>query len=159
MNYYGNPTPLTGGQFNFSAYPMGGASANQPVAAQASQSQPSLLSSILPSPTGNVYSINNSYEVVNIPAGLGTSAALCMNENILYLKSMQNGSPVLLGYKLVPMGSEEEKRYNDTPDKADEDKHDKYTEDFKFYDKKFKFIEDEIDKLKEKIRGLVECQF
>lgn len=55
---------------------------------------------MFPQPNGNVYLINNSLEVANIPAGAGITAALCSSENLLYLKTMQNGVPTLLAYKL-----------------------------------------------------------
>lgn len=62
-----------------------------------SQQQP-----MFPQPNGNVYLIQNSLEVANIPAGAGITLALCANENLLYLKSMQNGVPSFLAYKLTP---------------------------------------------------------
>ena len=62
---------------------------------------------MFPQPQGNVYVIQNSLEVANIPAGAGITAALCLQENLLYMKSMQNGMPVFLAYKLSP--------YTDSP--------------------------------------------
>lgn len=53
-----------------------------------------------PQPQGNVYMINNSLEVANVPLSGGMSIALCMNENLMYIKMMQNGSPILMSYKL-----------------------------------------------------------
>lgn len=57
---------------------------------------------MFPQPQGNVYVIQNSVEVANIPAGAGITAALCLQENLLYMKSMQNGMPMFLAYKLTP---------------------------------------------------------
>lgn len=62
---------------------------------------------MFPQPQGNVYIIQNSLEVANIPAGAGITAALCSAENLLYIKSIQNGMPVFQAYKLTP--------YNETP--------------------------------------------
>lgn len=62
---------------------------------------------MFPQPNGNVYLINNSLEVANVPAGAGITAALCSSENLLYLKTVQNGVPTFLAYKLVP--------YTDSP--------------------------------------------
>lgn len=62
---------------------------------------------MFPQPNGNVYLINNSLEVANIPTGAGITLALCSSENLLYLKSMQNGQPSFLAYKLEP--------YNESP--------------------------------------------
>ena len=68
---------------------------------------------MFPQPQGNVYVIQNSVEVANIPAGVGITAALCLQENLLYMKSMQNGVPMFLAYKLVP--------YTETPKTAASD--------------------------------------
>lgn len=57
---------------------------------------------IFPQPNGNVYMISNSLEVANIPAGVGITAAICQSENLLYLKTVQNGVPTFLAYKLSP---------------------------------------------------------
>ena len=51
-----------------------------------------------PQPQGNVYMINNSMEIANIPVGGGISVALCPNEALMFIKSMQNGAPTLLAY-------------------------------------------------------------
>lgn len=55
-----------------------------------------------PQPQGNVYMINNSMEIANIPVGGGISVALCPSESLMFLKSMQNGAPTLLAYTLTP---------------------------------------------------------
>ena len=54
---------------------------------------------MFPQPNGNIYSINSSNELTNIPVGVGLSAALCLSENMLYLKSIQNGNPVIWSYR------------------------------------------------------------
>ena len=59
-------------------------------------------------PTGNVYSINNSLEVANVPTGAGVSVALCMPENLLYIKTIQNGSPLFWSYKITPYNEKNE---------------------------------------------------
>ena len=48
-----------------------------------------------PQPQGNVYLINNSLEVSNIPMGAGLSVAICFNEGIAYIKTMQGGAPAV----------------------------------------------------------------
>lgn len=55
-----------------------------------------------PQPQGNVFLINNTLEVANVPVSSGLSIALCMSEGIMYLKSLQNGNPVLMAYNLTP---------------------------------------------------------
>ena len=51
-------------------------------------------------PQGNLYMINNSNEINSVPVGLGVSAAICLSEGIIYLKTIQNGAPMIIGYKL-----------------------------------------------------------
>ena len=51
--------------------------------------------------------IANSGDVANVPVGAGLSAAICLREGIIYLKTIQNGSPMLLGYKLAPLEGEQ----------------------------------------------------
>ena len=55
-----------------------------------------------PQPQGNVYLINNSLEVSNIPVGAGLSIAICFNEGIIYIKTMQGGAPAISAYQLKP---------------------------------------------------------
>ena len=57
---------------------------------------------MFPQPNGNIYVISNSLEVANVPAGAGITAALCQSESLLYLKTVQNGVPTFLAYKLAP---------------------------------------------------------
>lgn len=65
-----------------------------------------------PQPQGNVYTINSSAEVANIPASTNISAILCPNEQLLFIKSIQNGAPSLLAFSLSPY----ELRQNPTQD-------------------------------------------
>lgn len=58
--------------------------------------------SFFPQPQGNVYLINNSLEVANVPMSGGLSVAICSNEGLLYLKAMQNGSPMFQAYTITP---------------------------------------------------------
>ena len=44
---------------------------------------------LFPQPQGNVYNINSSLEVANVPVGAGISVALCMPENVMFIKTMQ----------------------------------------------------------------------
>lgn len=54
-------------------------------------------------PMGSVYNLSNANEVGNIPMGSGVSVGLCLPEGSLYIKSLQNGVPAVLGYRLVPL--------------------------------------------------------
>lgn len=53
-------------------------------------------------PQGNVYLINDTLEVANVPMGSGVSAAICPSKSILYLKMYQNGAPAMTAYTLSP---------------------------------------------------------
>lgn len=55
-----------------------------------------------PQPQGNVYLLNNSLEVANVPMGSGLSIAICPSENIMYLKTLQGGAPSLIVYSIAP---------------------------------------------------------
>lgn len=57
---------------------------------------------LFPQPQGNVYNINSTLEVANVPVGAGMSVALCLPENVMYIKTMQNGNPLFYPYKVIP---------------------------------------------------------
>lgn len=61
---------------------------------------------LFPQPTGNVYNINSTLEVANVPVGAGVSIALCLPENVMYIKTMQNGNPLFYPYKIIPFSNE-----------------------------------------------------
>lgn len=65
---------------------------------QAPQVQP-----LFPQPQGNVYNINSTLEVANVPVGAGVSVALCLPENVMYIKTMQNGNPLFYPYRITPI--------------------------------------------------------
>lgn len=67
--------------------------------------QPYQMTQYFPQPQGSIYMIGNSSEVANVPVGAGLSAAICLREGLIYLKTIQNGSPMLLSYKLSPLES------------------------------------------------------
>lgn len=55
-----------------------------------------------PQPQGNVYLVNNSLEVANVPMGAGLSMVLCPSEGLMYLKTFQGGTPSLIVYTIAP---------------------------------------------------------
>lgn len=96
-----------------------------------------------PQPQGNVYIINNSLEVANIPMGGGISAVLCPNEGLLYLKTMQNGAPSLMAYKLAPYDSSQVSQ-------TDNKNQQKGTKD---YDKEISELKQQIEQIKKALGG------
>lgn len=63
---------------------------------------------LFPQPQGNVYNINSTLEVANVPCGAGVSVALCIPENVMYIKTMQNGNPLFYPYKITPFTNEQQ---------------------------------------------------
>lgn len=53
-------------------------------------------------PHGNIYLIGSSLEVANVPMNNGLSVALCLNEGLMYVKSLQNGVPNFMVYSIAP---------------------------------------------------------
>ena len=132
------------------------------------QYQPQVSQPIFPQPSGNIYFVNNSLEVANIPVGVGTSAVLCLSENLIYLKSMQNGMPMLLGYKITPMESsvstptppQEDRTVEEPSMVRPPNQFEETLNAFKQqYEDKIKNLEDSIASLQDKMGGLVQCQF
>ena len=58
---------------------------------------------MFPQPQGSVYQINTPTEIGNVPIGsTGLSVAICFQEQLMYIKSFQNGSPVIMAYRITP---------------------------------------------------------
>lgn len=71
---------------------------------------------MFPQPQGSVYSINSPAEVGNVPIGsTGLSVAICFQDQIMYIKSFQNGSPILMAYRVTPYTKEEPVPKEPTP--------------------------------------------
>ena len=71
-------------------------------------SQYQQIQQIFPQPQGSVYSINSPLELGNVPIGsTGLSVALCLNEDVMYIKSFQNGGPVIMAYRVAPYQKEQ----------------------------------------------------
>ena len=77
--------------------------------------QPYQATQYFPQPQGSIYMIANSSDVANVPVGVGLSAAICLREGIINLKTIQNGSPMLLGYKLAPLENNEQTNETQAP--------------------------------------------
>lgn len=98
------------------------------------QSQP-----LFPQPQGSTYIINNSAEISTIPMGSGISTAICISEGLMFLKSLQNGNPILMAYKIVPY-TQEQNNQNVVADKASEEE--------------IKNLKNRLDELEKKFSGL-----
>lgn len=85
---------------------------------------------IFPAPQGNVYTINNTLEVANVPASSGLTVALCLNEGLMYIKSIQNGQPMFWAYKMAPY-QEDKKEEGEDRIKALEEKVDNLLKELK----------------------------
>lgn len=68
---------------------------------------------MFPQPQGNVYTLNNSMEVANIPVGGGISVGICPSENLMYIKAMVNGAPSLMVYNITPCETKTENQDNE----------------------------------------------
>lgn len=80
---------------------------------------------MFPQPQGSVYSINTPAEVGNVPIGsTGLSVAICFQDQIMYIKSFQNGNPVIMAYRVTPYAREEsapaEQKQAPTPNPLEE---------------------------------------
>ena len=68
---------------------------------------------MFPQPQGSVYSINAPLEIGNVPIGsTGLSVALCLGENLMYIKSFQSGNPVIMAYKITPYSNDDDAKTN-----------------------------------------------
>ena len=91
---------------------------------------------LFPQPQGNVYMINNSLEVANVPMGVGVSVAFCFPESLCYLKSMQNGNPVFKAYKLIPYNQDTNTETNEKD----------FSQILKEFDERFQILERQTKK-------------
>lgn len=63
---------------------------------------------MFPQPQGSVYSIQSLADIGNVPIGsTGLSVALCLPEQVMYIKSFQNGSPIIMAYRVLPFQKED----------------------------------------------------
>lgn len=128
---YNQPQQITPTQSNI----------NQLNSLNALQPQPSFFLQ----PIGNIYNLNTASEIGNVPAGANASVGLCLSENVMYIKSFQNGAPMLLGYRLSPI--EGGITNEDTAEIIS-----------KKYDERFNKIEEQLTKIRERLGGKLEWQ-
>lgn len=103
--------------------------------------QPYQATQFFPQPQGSIYMIGSSNDVSNVPVGAGLSAAICLREGVMYLKTIQNGSPMLLGYRLSSLEGADSKETNQSPCEIDK----KITATLKDYDDRLLRIEQQLN--------------
>lgn len=103
---------------------------------------------LFPQPQGNVYNINSTLEVANVPAGAGISVALCLNEGLMYIKSMQNGNPLFWAYRITPFDNAKTAEES----KTEEPQANPLIEKFETYDQRFLKMEEQIVEIKENLK-------
>ena len=109
-----------------------------------------------PQPQGNVYTINNSLEVANVPMSAGLSVALCMSEGLLYLKSMQNGNPMFMAYKIVPYDNTKDSQQNNQQGQSNQNEWlGVIVENFQKLQEKVKHLEEEVENFKKGSGGKI----
>ena len=102
-----------------------------------------------PQPVGNVYSLNTATDIVNVPIGPNISVGLCLNENIVHIKSLQNGAPVTLSYKLTSIDGAGTPAFN-SPSQEDTVDLSELEKAIHSLDQKMLRFEEEIKKIKAK---------
>lgn len=126
---------------------------------QQSQPQPFQSQQFFPPPQGNVYTISNSLEVANVPMSGGLSVALCLSEGLLYLKSMQNGNPMFMAYKITPYDNRENSNQKSPQNNSNTNQQQELlsalVEEFQKHREKIKVLEQEINELKKGSGGKV----
>lgn len=110
---------------------------------------------LFPPPQGNVYNINSTLEVANVPVGAGMSIALCLPENVMYIKTMQNGNPMFYPYKLMPFTNNAQDNRQESKVENKENVKEQipnFNEKIEKIENKLKSLEEEFAKVKKKER-------
>jgi hypothetical protein len=110
--------------------------------------------SFFPQPIGNVYNLTSAAEIGNIPASTNLSIGLCLAENLLYIKCLQNGAPMVLSYKLNPLENGSAAGMVQPESKNDSNIEKTLQE----YDLKIKKLEEELFKINDKLGGKLNWQ-
>ena len=117
---------------------------NQQMAAMPFQTQN--VQPLFPQPQGNVYNINSTLEVANVPTGAGISVALCLNEGFMYIKTMQNGNPMFWAYRILPYdgSNPESMKKQESQQKQATSQDEQILKHFENYDSRFNKLENQV---------------
>ena len=101
---------------------------------------------LFPQPQGNVYNINSTLEVANVPTGAGISVALCLNEGFMYIKTMQNGNPMFWAYRILPYdgNNSEPIKKQEPQQKQVANQDEQILKHFENYDNRFNKLESQV---------------
>lgn len=105
---------------------------------------------LFPQPQGNVYNINSTLEVANVPVGAGMSIALCLPENVMYIKTMQNGNPLFYPYKIIPFTQEQSQKTDSPPSEKSNVSVEQLEEQIKLCNNKITNIEEQLNSFNKK---------
>ena len=104
---------------------------------------------LFPQPQGNVYNINSTLEVANVPTGAGMSVALCIPEGFMYIKTMQNGNPMFWAYRILPYDSEQK---NSPPEESSNKEENPLAAQFEQVDNRFVKLEKQVSDIQESLK-------
>lgn len=104
---------------------------------------------LFPQPQGNVYNINSTLEVANVPVSAGISVALCLNEGVMYIKTMQNGNPMFWAYRILPYDSEQK---NSPPEESSNKEENPLAAQFEQVDNRFTKLEKQVSDIQESLK-------
>lgn len=135
---------------NFQKQPQQPFYQNQNVAPmQQNQFQQQNVQPLFPQPQGNVYNINSTLEVANVPVGAGISVALCLNEGVMYIKTMQNGNPMFWAYRILPYDSEQK---TSPPEESSNKEENPLAAQFEQVDNRFVKLEKQVNDIQESLK-------
>ena len=107
-----------------------------------------------PQSIGNVYNLSTATDIGNIPASTNLSVGLCLAENILYIKSLQNGAPMILSYRISPLEGPAAPANTMSDTKTNQSVSDIMKE----YDERIVALKKEIAEIKSRLGGKLEWQ-
>lgn len=116
---------------------------------QSPQMQQQNIQPLFPQPQGNVYNINSTLEVANVPVGAGISVALCLNEGFMYIKTMQNGNPLFWAYRIEPYDAT---KTNDNQVQNKKEEENPFVIQLEQYDKRFLNLEQQVAEIQNSLK-------